>query len=110
MGGEDKYLDDLVDLVVLPPRLGGGLSPRHHLAFRLFCASVAVGRRSGVGRHVLAIMPLVVGSCGVGLEVAGRRGCPRRGARVWVHGGGLLQVRAGRGRVVTGSEGLGRVK
>ncbi|KAH8636385.1 Autophagy-related 13 [Alternaria alternata] len=56
-------------------------------------------------------MPLVVGSGGVGLEVAGGRGCPRRGARVWVHGGGgLLQVQKGRGRDWPGDEGRGRVK
>jgi hypothetical protein len=56
-------------------------------------------------------MPLVVGSGGVGLEAAGGRGCPRRGARVWVHGcGGLLQVQRGRVRDWRGDEGLGRVK
>jgi hypothetical protein len=38
-------------------------------------------------------MPLIVGAGGVRLEAAGGRGCPRRGALVGVHGGGLLQVR-----------------
>lgn len=61
-------------------------------------------------------MPLVVGSCGIGLEVTGRRGCPGRRARVWMHGGGLLQVqvrRVGDGsgqelRVQVGRLSLGR--
>lgn len=39
-------------------------------------------------------IPLVVGSCGVGLEVIGGRGGPRRGARVLIHcEGGLQETR-----------------
>lgn len=63
-------------------------------------------------------MPLVVGSCGVCLEVAGRRGCSRRRALVGMHGGrGLLQVQLhregdweGRGGEGTGWRARGRVK
>lgn len=90
------YLDDLVDLVVvLLVCLGQMLAARHHLAFRVLDAAVAVGRRGRVGRGVVRRIPLVVGACGVGLEVVGGRGCPRRGTRVGMHGGGgLVQEQA----------------
>ena len=101
------YLDDLVDFVVVL-LVGAGVliscysysssysSSRHHLAFRFLGTSVAVRGCGRVCSHVLAAMPLVVGASGIGLKIAGRRGCAWRGARVWMHGGGLLQVQVRR--------------
>jgi hypothetical protein len=81
------YLDDLVDLLVLSlVRLGHLLPSRRHLVLSVFTAAVVIWRGVKVG-VVLGTMPLVVGSCGVRLEVAGWRGCPRRRALVWIHGG-----------------------
>jgi hypothetical protein len=66
------YLDDLVNLLVLPlVRLGHVLSTRYHLVVALVGPPVAVWRRSEV-RIVLGAMPLVVGACGIRLKVAGR--------------------------------------
>jgi hypothetical protein len=52
------YLYDLVDLDVVP-LVGGG-----HFALSFFDAAIAVGIRVRVGEGG-AVVPLVVGSCGV---------------------------------------------
>lgn len=71
------YLDDLVDLVVLARiRHGILLGAGCHVVGRVVHAAVT----RGVGVEVVVgggAMPLVVGACGVGLEVAGGRGCAR---------------------------------
>jgi hypothetical protein len=88
------HLDDLVDLLVLPlVRLGHLLPTGHHLVVSFVDTAIVVWRRVEVG-VAFGAMPLVVGSGGVRLEVAGGRGGPRRGALVRVHGGSLLQVQA----------------
>jgi hypothetical protein len=100
---ESTYLDDLVDLLVLPlVRLGRVLAVGGHVVVAVVNAAIAVRRGVKVGVAIGA-MPLVVGACGVRLEAAGGRGCARRGALVRVHGGrppagtgGARMGRAGR--------------
>jgi len=60
--------------------------PRRHVVLAVFAAAVVVGRSVKV-RVAVGAMPLVVGACGIRLEVAGGRGCTWRGAQVGIHGG-----------------------
>lgn len=73
-------------MVLARIRLGRLLGAGGHVVGGLVHGPLARG--VGVEVVVARAMPLVVGACGVGLEVAGRRGCARRRALVRaVHGG-----------------------
>lgn len=81
--GRELYLNDLVHLLAVP------LISRSHIAFLVIWTSVAVW----VGVRVRRVVPLVVGSGRVRLEIAGCRGYARRRALIrGLHGaGGVLQ-------------------
>jgi hypothetical protein len=69
------YLDDLVDLLILPlVRLSHVLASRHHVVVAFFHSTIVVWGRVKV-RAAIGAMPLVICACGVRLEAAGRRGC-----------------------------------
>lgn len=86
--GNGTYLNDLVDLLVLPlVRLGHLLPARDHVVVAVVPSSIVVWGRVNVWAAVWGIMPLVVGSSGICLEAVGWRGCPRRRALVRVHDG-----------------------